>query len=70
MIPTPIKTLVKQTIPVIEAPMELVPWDNYIPPIEIKSLIKYDMTEFHFKYIRPTLADFNPSYKPTVERKK
>lgn len=37
-------------------------------PFVPQSLIKFDQTEFHFKYIRPNLADFNPI--KTIERKK
>lgn len=37
-------------------------------PFVPQSLIKFDKTEFHFKYIRPNLEDFNPT--KTVERKK
>ena len=70
LIPTPVKTVIG-TIATIEKEIDIVPWDIFIPPKpEIKSLIKFDMTEFHFKYIRPNLADYNPNYKPTVERKK
>jgi hypothetical protein len=75
LIPTSNKNVV-ETVVTIEkeietVPWDIVPWDIFIPPKpEIKSLIKFDLTEFHFKYIRPNLADHNPNYKPTVERKK
>lgn len=37
-------------------------------PFVPQSLIKFDQTEFHFRYIRPNLEDFNPI--KTKERKK
>ena len=37
-------------------------------PFVPQSLIKFDQTEFHFKYIRPNLSDYNPI--KTTERKK
>ena len=62
----------QQQVQIIEFLQSEVEQIEIAPVIEFpfvpQSLIKFDKTEFHFRYIRPNLEDFNPI--KTKERKK
>lgn len=62
----------QQQVQIIEFLQSEVEQIEILPVVEFpfvpQSLIKFDKTEFHFRYIRPNLEDFNPI--KTKERKK